>query len=110
MRADGAPSTEPPVTASPLVALLPPPPASTSPTRPPERNVMATRDPLLTIDQAGELLGTGPRFPRRLIAERRIRFVHVGRHVRIPQSALTDYVIANTVEPLPSRRRRGRAA
>jgi excisionase family DNA binding protein len=45
---------------------------------------MPARDPLLTIDHAAELLGTGPRFPRRLVAERRIRFVHVGRHVRIP--------------------------
>ena len=69
---------------------------------------MPTRDPLLTIDQAAELLGTGPRFPRRLVAERRIRFVHVGRHVRIPQSALIDYVIANTVQPTP--RGRGQVA
>jgi excisionase family DNA binding protein len=69
---------------------------------------MSATDPLLTIDQAAELLGTGPRFPRRLVAERRIRFVHVGRHVRIPQSALIEYVIANTVKPLP--RRRGQVA
>ncbi len=69
---------------------------------------MPARDPLLTIDQAAELLGTGPRFPRRLIAERRIRFVHVGRHVRIPESALVDYITANTVEPVV--RRRGRVA
>ncbi len=59
------------------------------------------RDPLLTVDQAGELLGTGPRFPRRLIAERRIRFVRVGRHVRIPESALIEYISAATVEPRP---------
>ena len=57
------------------------------------------RDPLLTVDQAGELLGTGPRFARRLIAERRIRFVRVGRLVRIPESAVIDFVAANTVEP-----------
>jgi excisionase family DNA binding protein len=38
-------------------------------------------DRLLTVDHAGELLNTGPRFVRRLIAERRIEFVHVGRHV-----------------------------
>ena len=57
------------------------------------------RDPLLTVEQAGELLGTGPRFPRRLIAERRIRFVKVGRHVRIPESALIAYIAAGTVEP-----------
>ena len=57
-------------------------------------------DPLLTVDEAAELLGTGPRFPRRLIAERRIRFVKVGRHVRIPQSALIEYVSAGTVDPV----------
>jgi excisionase family DNA binding protein len=71
---------------------------------------MTAQDPLLTIDQAAELLGTGPRFPRRLIAERRIRFVHVGRHVRIPESALIEYVIANTVEPATPPAGRGRVA
>ena len=71
---------------------------------------MSANDPLLTLDQAAELLGTGPRFARRLVAERRIRFVHVGRHVRIPESALVDYVVANTVEPTPRPRGRGRAA
>ncbi len=43
---------------------------------------------LLTVDEAADRLGTSPRFPRRLITERRIRFVRVGRHVRIPASAL----------------------
>ncbi len=61
------------------------------------------RDPLLTVDQAGELLGTGPRFPRRLIAERRIRFVKVGRHVRIPESAVIEFVSAHTVQPVARR-------
>ncbi len=59
-----------------------------------------------TVEQVAELLGTKPRFPRRLIAERRIRFVHVGRHVRIPESALVEYLAANTVEPTPRRLRR----
>lgn len=70
----------------------------------------AARDVLLTLDQVAEQLGTGIRFPRRLVAERRIRFVHVGRHVRIPQSALTEYVEANTVEPTPRSTRPGRVA
>jgi excisionase family DNA binding protein len=43
---------------------------------------------LLTVEEAAVLLGTTPRFPRRLIAERRVRFVHVGRHIRIPEDAL----------------------
>ncbi len=67
-------------------------------------------DPLLTVDQTGDLLGTGPRFPRRLIAERRIRFVKVGRHVRIPQSAVIEFVNANTVEPQTASTRWGRSA
>jgi excisionase family DNA binding protein len=60
---------------------------------------VSTHDPLLTVEEAAELLGTGPRFPRRLIAERRIRYVKVGRHVRIEQSALIDFVNSNAVEP-----------
>jgi excisionase family DNA binding protein len=55
---------------------------------------------LLTVQEAGEMLNTGERFPRRLIAERRIRFVRVGRHVRIPESAIADYVAAQTVEAM----------
>ena len=54
-------------------------------------------DELLTIAQAADWLGTSVRFPRRLITERRITFVRVGRHVRIPASALAAYVRANTV-------------
>ena len=54
----------------------------------------------LTVPEVAELLGTTERFPRRLIAERRIRFVKVGTHVRIPESALAEYVQANTVEPI----------
>ena len=69
-------------------------------------NVSRGQDPLLTVDEAGELLGTGPRFPRRLIAERRIRYVKVGRHVRIPESALIDYLTINTVEPRSARNTR----
>ena len=69
----------------------------------------AKPDPLLTVDQVAELLGTSPSFPRRLIAERKIRFVRVGRHVRIPESALAEYIAAGTVQPVTAwahRRRR----
>jgi len=41
---------------------------------------------LLSMAEAAELLGTKERFPRRLIAQR-IRCIHVGRHVRTPESA-----------------------
>ncbi|OII60839.1 DNA-binding protein [Streptomyces sp. CC53] len=65
-------------------------------------------DRLLTVGQVAELLGTTVRFPRRLIEERRIEFVKVGRHVRIRESAVTAFVAANTVQPValrPSRLR-----
>lgn len=66
---------------------------------------MPEPDRLLTVAQAAELLGTTERFPRRLIAERRIRFVRLGEsgkrgHVRIPESALREFIAAGLVEPL----------
>ncbi|MFF9206568.1 excisionase family DNA-binding protein [Streptomyces sp. NPDC014986] len=65
---------------------------------------MVTVERLLTVDQVAERLSTGIRFPRRLIEERRIRYVKVGRHVRIPESAVRDYLAARTVEPVRLRR------
>jgi len=56
-------------------------------------------DRLLTLEETAEILGTGVRFARRLIAERRIEFVKVGRHVRILRSALADFIDASTVYP-----------
>ena len=55
---------------------------------------------LLSVDEVAGVLGTSDRFPRRLIAERRIRFVRIGRHVRIPVSALEDFVREGTVDPI----------
>ncbi|MFG2071680.1 helix-turn-helix domain-containing protein [Nonomuraea maritima] len=57
-------------------------------------------DQLLTVDEAADALHTSVRFIRRLIAERRIEFVKVGRHVRIRKSAVIAFVVANTVAPL----------
>ena len=76
---------------------------------------MATRQQLpielhLTVAQVAELLGTTERFPRRLIAERRIRFVRVGRHVRIPESAVRELLAAGLVEPRTSSGAPGSAA
>ncbi|MFD9116601.1 excisionase family DNA-binding protein [Streptomyces bottropensis] len=61
-------------------------------------------DRYLSVDQVAELLGTTARFPRRLIEERRIRYVKVGRHVRIPETALHEYLASRTVEPIRLRR------
>jgi excisionase family DNA binding protein len=57
------------------------------------------RNQLLTVDEAAEQLNTTPRFVRRLIAERRICFHHIGRHVRITQQDLEAFVAAGRVEP-----------
>lgn len=67
-------------------------------------------DRLLNVAEAAEELGTSERFPRRLIAERRIRYVKVGRHVRIPASAIAEYIESQTVEPLIVSWSGGRAA
>jgi excisionase family DNA binding protein len=66
----------------------------------------AQRERLLTVAEAAEILRTTERFPRRLIAERRIRFTRIGRHVRIPESALREFIDAGQVEPLTTRNRR----
>jgi excisionase family DNA binding protein len=55
---------------------------------------------LLTVEAAAEHLSTSVRFIRRLIAERRIEFVRVGRHVRISETALAEFIEAGRIEPL----------
>jgi excisionase family DNA binding protein len=73
-----------------------------------ERDVPLER--YLTVAQAAELVNTSERFWRRMIAERRIRFVRVGRHVRIPESALREFIAAGLVEPMSLRRHGKRGA
>ena len=70
-----------------------------------ETTTQSYTDRLLTVAQAAEMLGTSERFPRRLIAERRIRFVRLGDkgkrgHVRIPESALREFIAARLIDPL----------
>jgi excisionase family DNA binding protein len=67
---------------------------------------------LLSVEAVAERLDTTPRFVRRLIAERRIEFHKVGRHVRISESALAGFIQAGRVEPLTAAgvRRRSRGA
>lgn len=67
-------------------------------------------DRLLSVEQVAELLGTTERFPRRLIEERRIEFVRVGRHVRIKESVLSAYIESRTVKPVTRAGRARRAA
>jgi excisionase family DNA binding protein len=55
-------------------------------------------DKLLTMEDAAERLGTSVRFVRRLIAERRIAYVKLGRHVRIAERDLINFVATSRVE------------
>jgi excisionase family DNA binding protein len=55
-------------------------------------------DGLLTVEEAADRLGTSVRFVRRLIAERRIAYVKVGRHVRLDPSDVAAFIAAGRVE------------
>ena len=53
---------------------------------------------LLTVEEAAERLGTSVRFVRRLVFQRRIPYVKVGRHVRIAACDLEAFIQAGRVE------------
>ncbi len=53
---------------------------------------------LLDIDGAAEHLCVTPRFIRRLVAERRLPFVKLGRHVRFDPADLDRFIEAGRVE------------
>ena len=54
-------------------------------------------DQLLSVAQAGDYLGTGERFIRRLIAQRRISYVKLGKYVRLQRSILDEFIEAGRV-------------
>ncbi|PSK88730.1 excisionase family DNA binding protein [Murinocardiopsis flavida] len=58
---------------------------------------------LLTVAEVAERLNTSVRYPRRLIEERRIAFVKIGRHVRVPESSLNAFIASGVVEPVTLR-------
>jgi excisionase family DNA binding protein len=57
-------------------------------------------DRLLTVGEAADRLGTSTRFVRRLVFERRIAFVKVGRYVRIAEADLDAFIVAGRVDAL----------
>jgi excisionase family DNA binding protein len=59
-------------------------------------------DRLLTVEEAADRLGTSVRFVRRLVAERRIAYVKVGRHVRLDPTDVEAFIAASRVEVRPS--------
>lgn len=64
------------------------------------RSTNARTDRLLTPAEAADYLNTSERFIRRLIAERRITFVKLGRHVRLAESDLIDFIEAGRITSL----------
>lgn len=54
----------------------------------------------LSVPETAVYLNISERFVRRLIAERRIAFHHVGRHVRFALSDLDEWLLAGRVEPI----------
>lgn len=51
----------------------------------------------LTVRQVAKLLGISRNTAYRLIRSRRLRSIQVGRQIRVPRSALEDYL--NGIEP-----------
>jgi excisionase family DNA binding protein len=64
---------------------------------------MTSTERYMTVVEAAAYLNTSERFIRRLIAERRVAFHHVGRHVRFAVSDLDAFVRAGRVEPVARR-------
>jgi excisionase family DNA binding protein len=60
----------------------------------------ATMHKYLTVSETAAYLNTSERFVRRLIAERRIAFHHVGRHVRFALTDLDEWLATGRVEPI----------
>ena len=52
---------------------------------------------IYTAQEAAQKLGVKERMVRRLVAERRIEFIKVGKHVRISEEAIQQFMQAGTV-------------
>lgn len=59
---------------------------------------MSTPSPLLTIDEAATYLSVTPRFVRRLLDERRIPKVKLGKFVRLHRDDLDAFIAAGRTE------------
>jgi excisionase family DNA binding protein len=60
------------------------------------------------MEQAADRLGTTQRFVRRLVAERRIPYLKIGRHVRISEDDVEEFISIARIEANPSRPRTSR--
>ena len=59
--------------------------------------VAPDEDRLLTRQEAADRLNVPLRFVTRCVQERRIRYVRIGRMVRIPETAIQDYFDRNMI-------------
>ena len=114
----GSAGTPPPTPTSPPQQQPAPAPTAPSPAKntrsrdqkPPRSGEEGTVEKYLTVAQTAEYLSTSERFVRRLIAERRVAFHHVGRHIRFRQSDLDVWLDSQRVEAFrPVNRRRHRS-
>ena len=71
----------------------------TTTTESPVSAVRSGHDPLLTVPQVAERLNTSERYVRRLIEERRIEFVRIGRKIRIAGSVVDELIEHGRVRP-----------
>lgn len=69
-----------------------------------DETVEQNSSPLLDVNGAAEHLGVSVRFVRRLVDERRIPFVKLGKFVRFELCELDGWIKSQRVEPV----RRGR--
>lgn len=73
----------------------------------PQQTPSSQQPGLLSIDEAAAFLGVSVRSVKRLIAERRLEFIRVGRSIRFRLSGLERFAERNAVAPI---NRRGGAA
>jgi excisionase family DNA binding protein len=59
---------------------------------------------LLTIDETAEYLGLAPTTLYKMVSQRRLPFVKVGRLLRFDSRLIDEWLQAQTVMPMPERR------
>jgi excisionase family DNA binding protein len=55
---------------------------------------------LLTVSEAAERMGLSARTVRRLVQQRKIRYLRIGRLIRISAWDVDDFVSNSTVDPI----------
>ena len=75
------------------------------PSRHLEQQQLFDPDPLIDKEGAARCLGMEQRFINRLVSEKRITYVKVGRKIRFRQSTIEAFIIATTISARSSRPR-----